>query len=675
VAQVGPERANGRDLRRYLENTEGISPHDVDSIFADARDIFSRCVEPGQVGQAKGLIYGLIQSGKTAVIIALMAVAADNGYRQFVVLTTNLNDLYEQTLDRIKRSLDGFAVVGKREILRLQPAVRNAPLVMVASKGTPVLRKVKDAVDRVGWAGNTTMIIDDEADQASLNTQTNLPLRPPSGVNRELTELRQKFASLSYVQTTATPQALLLQDETAAFHPDFVTVTTPGTGYCGGDVFFLDEDFNQPTYLSFVPTIDVQNLVRTNQIPDTVAESLATFFVSAAILRLLGSAKNFTYLLHTSFRQADHRLATGLVDDFRNQFALEATIAVRAGEGTADQAMVTLIHIAYDRLANGFPHRPEFADVLREIAHAIASTEVIEINSSTGEGVSPNPSRRHTIYVGGTKIGRGVTVKNLLVTYYGRDARYPQVDTVLQHARMYGYRQAELPAIRIYLPLPLAVRFRDIHVADNAYRDLAGANHVPIPVIQIPGAMRPTRRNVLNVQTVELSTYVAGSQYFPLLPVSDPARLGNQTDEITRLLNAYPETRHSYEISIEQMLGLLDFQYGELGGPGAWNDDLIRQAMRLLREADGQDGGACLVIPSRDSNIGKNDARGATQVGAVLPGGTTSLTQYGVDPRKPAIAMIRVLGARDKQWEGSPFWLPLVRFPNGNYAYALNRGP
>ena len=103
-------------------------------------------------------------------------------------------------------------------------------------------------------------------------------------------------------------------------------------------------------------------------------------------------------------------------------------------------------------LQQTFDNIPPFNDVIAEVDRRIAYTDVIEINSHTGEGISPNPSRKHTLYIGGTKIGRGVTVKNLLVTYYGRDAIQPQMDTVLQHACMYGYRQNELPAIRIYLP-------------------------------------------------------------------------------------------------------------------------------------------------------------------------------------------------------------------------------
>lgn len=673
MAQIGPEGNNVASLRRYLEHVEMIPREDVEGIFRDAGDIYVRCIEPGTQGLTKGLIYGLIQSGKTAVIIALLAIAADNGYRQFVVLTSDLNDLYDQTLDRIKRSLDGFEVAGKGEIRRIAAAARATPLVIVASKGTTMLNATGAAIDRLGWAPNTTMIIDDEADQASLNTATHQPARPASGVNRAITALRQKFASLTYVQTTATPQALLLQDATADFHPDFVTVTTPGSGYCGGDTFFLDEDFGHPRRLRFVSALDVQNLITAQEAPDSVAQSLVAFFVGAAILRRRGNDKNYTYLLHTHFRRDDHHAATGLVDHFRNKFTIEVTVGERIGFDRADQAIMQMIRDAYDDIASGFDAPPTFDDVLAEIAHAIASTEVVEINSRTGEGVSPNPARRHTIYVGGTKIGRGVTVKNLLVTYYGRDSQNPQVDTVLQHARMYGYRNRELPATRIYLPQLLAVRFREIHTADNAYRDMVRTTHLPIPVTKIALGMRPTRTNVLNPSTVELTTYVGGSQYFPMLPISDPARLGDQTERLNNILEQFADLRRPYDVSIDDILGILDFQFADDSGPGAWHDSLVRQAVRMLRDRDEFDGQGTIIIASRGSDLGKSDTRGTAQVGAVLPGGTTKITDWGVNPDRPALAMVRVLGRVEKQWEGVPFWLPLIRFPDGNYAFSLNR--
>jgi hypothetical protein len=250
-----------------------------------------------------------------------------------------------------------------------------------------------------------------------------------------------------------------------------------------------------------------------------------------------------------------------LVDEFKNELAVELTIAGRTSTGDMSSRFRVGLEQAYSDLQLTFSTIPTFDEVIAEAARAITSTEVIEINSRTGAGVSPNPSRRHTLYIGGTKIGRGVTIKKLLVTYYGRDALYPQIDTVLQHARMYGYRQAELPSTRIYLPQHLGTRFFDIHQTDNIMREKCRLSHEAIPVIPLMARnIKPTRRNVLDDSTVDVVTYLGGQQYFPLSPISDPAILGNQTLMIDNLLSTFVE-RQVCSIPIDNLLDILDFQY------------------------------------------------------------------------------------------------------------------
>jgi hypothetical protein len=668
---------NISNLREYLQREENISHQDFSNILTDATDILQRCINPGQVNSTQGLIYGHIQSGKTAVIITTLALAVDNGYRNFIVMTSDLNDIYNQTLERIQRSLDGFEVLGKRSFQRYtgNPVT---PLVLVSSKNTKVLSKVSALVQRLAWQSQTTLIIDDEADQASLDTNINVPNRPVSAINREITNLRQTLASYSYLQTTATPQALLLQNRNSPFRPNFVVPTTPGRGYIGGNYFFSNEEFNELGHIRIVPMIDLVNL-RNNTIPETVVQSILVFFVGAAILRTQGSNDNYTYLLHTSFKQADHSIATRLVDEFKNELAIELAIAVRQSIDEMSQRIRTGLEQAYADLQQTFSNIPTFDEMVTEAARVITSTDVIEINSGTGAGVSPNPSRRHTLYIGGTKIGRGVTIKKLLVTYYGRDPQSPQIDTVLQHARMYGYRQAELPATRIYLPRHLGIRFFDIHRTDNIMREKCRLSHEAIPVIPLMARnIRPTRRNVLDDSTVDVVTYLGGQQYFPLSPISDPDVLGSQTEMIDNFLSTFEE-RVVYSISIDNLLEFLEFKFATSESRGTWKDDLIRQSVSALKHFPEYQNHAALVIVTRSSDRKKDKSREYKGIGSVLPGGF-STSRLGVPSNRPALLLTRFNGdidrspdGTDKGWDGVPFWVPVVQFPDGNYAFSVNR--
>ena len=65
----------------------------------------------------------------------------------------------------------------------------------------------------------------------------------------------------------------------------------------------------------------------------------------------------------------------------------------------------------------------------------------------------------YNLFVGGNKLGRGVTIKNLLVSYYGRHPRNPQADTVLQHAANVRISPEGYRALKAVLAANPAIRF------------------------------------------------------------------------------------------------------------------------------------------------------------------------------------------------------------------------
>ncbi len=535
------------------------------------------------------------------------------------------------------------------------------------------------------YSGEPHLIIDDEADQASLNTNINKPARGISKINQQITSIRHTLKNCTYLQTTATPQALLLQDKNSHFRPDFVVVTTPGSEYIGGDHYFINEDTEDSTvnpHIRIVPTIDPTILRNSNKLPEPIALSIITFFLGSAVLRLQGNTKKYTYLLHTSFKQADHSVMFRLVDEFRNELAIELNLIVRNPSGgylvNFDNHYLDKV---YEDLSNTFENIPSLNEIIREVISKITSTEVIEANSSTKQGVKPEPDRQHTLYIGGTKMSRGVTFKNLLVTYYGRDSQTPQIDTVLQHARMYGYRRAELPAIRIYLPQNLCDRFSDIHTSDNITREKCQSTHEAIAVIPLMSRnLKPTRRNVLNERTVDVATYYGGQAYFPRLPVSDPNILGNQTEIISNLLSEYEEKVY-YELTIDELLYFLasEFSFAALESTGGWKDDLIREALLALKDMPLYENKASLVIYNRNSAIRKNKSSNFKLVRAVIPAQRLGSIIRELPTDRPALIMTKNDGKVEftseginKGWHDHPFWIPVVKFPDGNYAFSVN---
>jgi len=663
---------NITNLRQYLEEEENISSSDFDEkILKVCLEIFRRCSRGENGKKIKGLIYGHIQSGKTAVILTTMALAADNGYQNFIVMTSNLNDIYDQTLNRIKSSLDNFQVFGKKDFKNsIGGCITNSPSVLVVSKHRATLEKVRNIAQQLNWQKQPVMIIDDEADQASLDTNINNDDKPTSAINHEIKKLRAQLSSHDYLQTTATPQSLLLQDRDSEFKPDFVVTTIEGTGYVGGNYFFGSEEelSEKLEHICIVPVEDVTCLTSNGNLPNSVKNSILLFLLGATALRLSGHKKKYTYLLHTSHRQATHEQERELFNRFINDLKSQLETPTQS----MDSSLKTNLDQVYQELKRTFAGSlPELTTLLTKVK--ITSTDVLTINASSKEPLIP-PQRRHTIYIGGTRLGRGVTIKNLLVTYYGRDAQNAQMDTVLQHARMYGYRKEELPAIRIYLPQNLEDRFRDIHQIDNSLRDMCQEEHQAIRLIPLTeNVKRLTRPNVLNQNTVSLHTYLGGKQYFPHLPISSPEELGNQTEELDKLLRDY-EDKKTHSVTLDEIRNILNFKFATPTHLDTWKDELIRQAISSLMEQYGNK--ATLVVINRNANLFKAESRGFREIGSIIPENMKKRLKEEVDPNYPALFMSRNKGEREQKkpggWNGVPFWIPVVQFPKGHYAFTAN---
>src|SRR6185369_6686305 len=145
-------------------------------------------------------------------------------------------------------------------------------------------------------------------------------------------------------------------------------------------------------------------------------------------------------------------------------------------------------------------HRPlrdiPFDRIVDEIAFLSPGMLVKLVNGETDEDVAVQAP--YNLFVGGNKLGRGVTIKNLLVSYYGRNPKRPQADTVLQHARMYGYRRKDIGLLRLFLPLQLHTVFKAIHKMEKGLRDLiAEDSNEEFRGIYLEAGLSPTRKSIL----------------------------------------------------------------------------------------------------------------------------------------------------------------------------------
>lgn len=479
-------------LQKQIGNAE-----EVKDISKTADEVAKKWVNPLSGGKEaiNGLIYGLVQSGKTGVLSVTGAIGADEGYTTIIILTSDIDPLYEQTLGRVREAFPGMDIIGKKEFKDADSflqRIKGGTCAVVTSKNSGLLNTLIENFKGGRVRGLRCLIIDDEADQASLNTRERRADGTRSAINNRLVELRGFFEKNTYLQVTATPQALFLQTPDHDFRPTFTVLSHPGSDYVGGEEFFGDNsnlvrefELNDIAVLSPGPQ---PTPILT--IPKSLLRALDTFMIGATFKRTNEADQNCAFLCHVSTRTDDHKHIVDLMRKYKTDLT--------TGLKTKNHAVVTRLKAAYEDLVSTHEglRDSKFEDLMKNIVFLSPGITIKLVNGSTDEDVAVKSP--YNLFVGGNKLGRGVTIKNLLVSYYGRHPKKPQADTVLQHARMYGYRRKDIGLLRLFLPPELHIVFRAINKMERGLRDLiARRPSEEFRGVYLESGLSATRRNVL----------------------------------------------------------------------------------------------------------------------------------------------------------------------------------
>jgi hypothetical protein len=511
---------------------------------------YSTGVAPGEVGKdgtaiassdppisgrnPTGLLYGRVQSGKTVAMIAFCSAAIDNGFRVIVVLTSDFVKLVEQTADRFK-ALDGPLVKNalqseswNEDADHVRKYAGRHGVVFICTKNQQRLTALVDFLTTIGASEYPALVLDDEADQGTLDTtvqarasgRKNAPLKASTIHRKTVSDdeglsIRQTLRHHVFVQVTATPYALLLQNVDNPLRPSFTHLLEPASGYTGGESFFdvqHVEEGHPP--IAIVDEEEAQRIEESTggAPPLGLQQALAFFIVAAAARDLLDSsarAAGHNFLCHTSQKTADHSHVAGLIRSYVNQISEDLE------SSRQDRETMMRLHWAYEELKRTVANVPPMEAVVERIKKRLPTREVLVVNSN---GSAVEFGRQLNFIIGGNILGRGLTIDNLLVTYYLRRAKVSQMDTVLQHARMFGYRRHLMPYTRVFLPEALGARFHFIHVAERNLRRQIGTNGNGTKVaVETMSTLRATRLNVLD--TGNLAAYEGGDQIYPGAPL------------------------------------------------------------------------------------------------------------------------------------------------------------
>jgi hypothetical protein len=574
-----------RRYARYLAEVKRRPDAVIRALDRTTTDAVKRLEDPSRPGawDRRGMVVGSVQSGKTAHFTGVICKAADAGYKLIVILAGTYNNLRSQTQLRLDEEFLGqesdksltFSEKNQIGVATLfaekQPiahwltnssdkgdfsitVARQAgitpggdPILFVVKKNVTILKNLNSWMRTVPqWREAKVrslplLVIDDECDQASINT---MPLPGDdkeydlTAINREIRRLLNGFEQVAYIGYTATPFASIFIDPDRPhseygedlFPRSFIlNLAAPSTYVGPGEIFGLEADATsgaearagQPIvrmaedYRALIPDRHDRHLA-VGDLPDSMKNAMRAFVLGCAVRRLRGQdSEHNSMLIHVSrFVDVQVQIRDLVASELEK---LQRRIRLKDGRpGSGEHPiMAELRHLwETDLLPTTRQMVPEekipsWDEVWAHIPPAVDKITIKTINGSAGDILDyrNHPDGLSVIAIGGDKLSRGLTLEGLLASYYLRASN--MYDTLMQMGRWFGYRPGYADLCRIVTSQELIHLYRWIAMAtEELRRDFvhmtnigASPDDFGLRVKMHPGGMLITSLNKLRTGT------------------------------------------------------------------------------------------------------------------------------------------------------------------------------
>ncbi|PAF55082.1 Z1 domain-containing protein [Mycoplasmopsis agassizii] len=468
---------DGEFVKRVSDSmlNENFTKESLDAIIQNGVNVLSQCPCPSNqfCDPKTGIVIGRVQSGKTSNFISLIALAFDNNYNLAIVYAGSKNKLLDQNSERIKSA---FKSLGNGKLIiintkedrpsltpeRILQFIENGKKVIIISLKNQVhIGKISQLFNKQKLRDVPTIIIDDEGDQASLNTKTYK--KELSTIYNSVTNTNLKSRNC-FLSITATPQANILIDTTDVLSPDFGVLINPGKGYCGLNEFHgIDQE-------KYVKVIDEDGEYwNSNTVPEAVIRAISAFFVSNAIRKHRGDNGEHALLFHTSEKKQEHEITKNILEKFIDSWKQFADLK---NQGDYSYGMYLKPHLinAYDSYKSDGVIVPEFHDLEEKIIDSIKECSPVLLSNSDNDDSSQAKFYNTSIFIGGNMIERGVTISGLAITYITRRARTSKsnIDNTEQRARWFGYKSKYFDICRVFTTERIKEDFRNINEHEDS---------------------------------------------------------------------------------------------------------------------------------------------------------------------------------------------------------------
>lgn len=576
-----------------------------DALLADATTILrSAAVSTTRPSSQTGLIVGRVQSGKTLSYEAVIALARDNGFALVVVLTGISNPLLDQGVKRLRKDLttsdkQGWQFLenpagdpqGESKLRSVRdnwadpgtPAILKKTAVCLLLKHYGHIGSFKDLCTKLGWADQKVLIIDDEADQASLNTMFKAKKESPTYKN--IRELREAFPNHAYLQYTATPQAPLLITISDVLSPDFVHVLEPGSDYVGGPDYFSSSN----KIVRVIKGTDLEMASDLEGLPPVSLEAaMKEFVLGVSDVLAKGKLGPRSMLVHPSRLKENHgtfvRWINGIIRHWKDSM----------NDPTDAEDLKQSFAPAWESLHSTDTTISDFDTCWAFMKFVLQNLSINEMNTrdSSSTPVIDWESSLAFILVGGQALDRGFTVEGLSVTYMPRDPGSWTADTIQQRARFFGYKRTYLPQCRVYLEPSLQTAFK-IYVEHEKHmlaslRKIQGGEATLKDwerEFYLDPSMKATRQTVMSIDTISVKM---GERWIfdPRPTLADHSIEGENAAFETLFGQVAPETtsegHRSRRVPISAVLKFLEFLPYPGGAPLPQFRALGLQLARLM---------------------------------------------------------------------------------------------
>lgn len=440
-----------------------ILPEDRAKIWRSTRNILNF----GMNGARTVMGLGYVQSGKTTSISALCAMASDDGYRLIIAMLGSTTLLTDQNRTRVEEYLgvENHSYVWK-SVPKINPRTmaseiedylgRGRTILVPFIKNASVIDKLSRVLSSLNLDNTKVLIVDDEADQASMNTRSAQGLQ--SRTYESINSLRSSVGDHLFVQYTATPYAPLLLPQGDPLIPDAVEFLSPGRGYTGGREFFID---HRHEVVRAIPEADEQQArASVSVLPKSFELALCNYLVGATHLFEMDRGNvPVSMLVHSSFKNELQNKYLFLIKQYLKQMREAPSLRESYFGGLLESERQKLYGLGIQKMPD-----KEFWDSLE---FTMRELTIWLVNSASDvKKINWSDAPFHML-IGGNKLDRGFTVEGLTVTYMNRPASV-QIDTLEQRARAFGYRTNLIPYCQFFATAKTINTLTDIvHTEDD----------------------------------------------------------------------------------------------------------------------------------------------------------------------------------------------------------------